>query len=308
MSVNGRFLTFLKTLSFNANAASDSIVVGRDSAGHIFANDGAVRIFGGIPTTANTLHIDAHGNGGNDAISLDETNGPLPAAGLFGGNGDDVLTGGSGDDELAGGNGNDQLLGGAGNDLLDGGRGADTLIGGAGADQLFGGSGNDFADGDAGTDVAFLGAGDDVFRWDPGDGSDTVDGGAGFDEMLFNGAAGAEQFFLSADSGGALFTRTQGNIVMDLTSVEKVTLNALGGADTFTIDDLTGSGVSKVDVRLGFDSAVDTININDDDDVQVVNNGNGDISISGVSGAVVHITGFETGLDHLVINGDLFQI
>ena len=36
----------------------------------------------------------------NDVISLNETNGPLPAAALFGGDGNDTLTGGTGDDQL----------------------------------------------------------------------------------------------------------------------------------------------------------------------------------------------------------------
>jgi len=38
----------------------------------------------------------------------------------------------------------------------------------------------------------------------------------------------------------------------------------------------------------------------------VVNNGNGNLTISGVSGATVHVTGFEGANDHLVINGDTF--
>ena len=37
--------------------------------------------------------------------------------------------------------------------------------------------------------------------------------------------------FTTKDGGGALFTRDVGNIKMDLTSVEKVTLNTLGGVD-----------------------------------------------------------------------------
>src|SRR5262249_47343710 len=62
----------------------------------------------------------------------------LPAAQLFGGAGNDVLTGGSGADQLFGGAGNDTLLDKGGNDLLFGGTGNDTLIGGDGDDQVFG--------------------------------------------------------------------------------------------------------------------------------------------------------------------------
>ena len=53
--------------------------------------------------------IQVFGQGGNDTISLDETNGALPAAQLFGGAGNDTLTGGSGNDQLFGGAGNDTL-------------------------------------------------------------------------------------------------------------------------------------------------------------------------------------------------------
>lgn len=221
---------------------------------------------------------------GNDASSAPPIN-----------NGDNTLIGGGGNDNLFGGNGNDTLQGAAGNDVLSGGNGDDTLIGGAGADQMLGGRGND------------------LLVWNPGDGSDRLDGGSGFDIMLFNGAGGAETFNFSAKiGGGALFTRDIGNITMDLTSVEKVTLNALGGADNIHINDPSGSGVTEFDINLGLngqgDGASDTIFLNDDDQARVVNNGHGDITILGVSGATIHITGFEAANDHLVINGNPFQI
>ncbi len=145
--------------------------------------------------------------------------------------------------------------------------------------------GNDFLDGDQGADVGFLGAGNDVFRWDQGDGSDRVDGGSGFDEMLFNGfAAGAVHLF-GEWRRHALFTRVQGNIVMDLHDIEKITVNALAGADTITINDPTGTDVTEIDINLGVngvgDGAADTININDDDAGPVVDNGNGNLTIFG---------------------------
>ena len=76
------------------------------------------------PTVSNTNLIQAAGNGGNDTIALDETNGLLPKAQLFGGDGNDMLTGGSGDDFLLGDAGNDTLLGQGGKDALLGGVGA----------------------------------------------------------------------------------------------------------------------------------------------------------------------------------------
>jgi Ca2+-binding RTX toxin-like protein len=305
MSIHSKFLANQHRVLVTADDGDNNVSISRDAGGHLFTNGTAID----GATTANTDLIRVNAGDGNDAIALDETNGPLPAAALFGGDGNDRLAGGSGNDHLAGQGGDDSLFGGAGDDALLGGSGNDFIAGGAGNDTLFGGSGNDFLDGDQGTDVAFLGAGNDVFRWDQGDGSDTVAGGTGFDELQFNGFGNPENFFFTADGDHALVTRTQGTIVMDLTSIEKVTINAFGGADTVTINDPTGTDVTAIDINLGVngqgDNAVDTININDDDNVSVVNNGNGNLTITGVSGATVHVTGFEA-TDHLVIDGQPF--
>ena len=60
---------------------------------------------------------------------------------------------------------------------------------------------------------------------------DTVKGGDGTDTMPFNGSGGNENFEVSADGGRTLLTRNLGNIVMDFDDIEKITINALGGAD-----------------------------------------------------------------------------
>src|SRR5437016_4630453 len=86
----------------------------------------SVFVDGGTPTVGNTSVIQVFGQDGNDTIALDETNGVLPAAELFGGAGNDTLIGGSGNDQLFGGAGNDVILGKGGNDLLFGGAGNDT--------------------------------------------------------------------------------------------------------------------------------------------------------------------------------------
>jgi hypothetical protein len=83
-------------LSVSGDDADNVIVTSRDAAGQILVNGGAVQVTGGTPTVANTSVIEIFGTGGNDTISLDEANGALPAAHLFGGAGNDVLTGGSG--------------------------------------------------------------------------------------------------------------------------------------------------------------------------------------------------------------------
>ena len=90
------------------------------------------------PTVANTTLIEVFGQSGNDTIALDETNGALPNAALFGGNGTDTLIGGSGNDVVVGGTGNDVALLGAGNDtfLWNPGDGSDIVEGQAGVDRL----------------------------------------------------------------------------------------------------------------------------------------------------------------------------
>ena len=89
-----------------------------------------------------------------------------------------------------------------------------------------------------------LGAGDDTFVWNPGDGSDTVEGQAGNDTLLFNGANIAEKIDISANGGRVRFTRDVANITMDLNDVETIDFNALGGADTVTVNDLSGTDVT----------------------------------------------------------------
>ncbi|HSC49450.1 MAG TPA: hypothetical protein VLD16_04230 [Gaiellaceae bacterium] len=170
---------------------------------------------------------------------------------------------------------------------LDGGAGNDTIAGGQGVETSLGGDGNDVIDGNKGNDTALMGAGDDVFVWDPGDGSDIVEGGDGrSDTMRFNGAAAAEQFTLSANGNRLRFFRDVGNVTMDTVGVEQVDVNALGGADLVTVDDLSGTDVRNVNVDLAGslggtagDGAVDRV---------VMNGTAGDdaIDVSGDSGAV----------------------
>ena len=108
-------------LSVFGDALDNNITVSRNAAGQVLVNGGAVSVIGGTPTVANTALIQVFGQGGNDAVTLNEANGALPRANLFGGAGNDVLTGGSGGDQLFGQSGNDTLLGKGGFDFLFGG-------------------------------------------------------------------------------------------------------------------------------------------------------------------------------------------
>ena len=383
------------TLSVFGDNAANTIEISRNAAGTLLVNGGAVPVLGGTPTVANTALIQVFGLGDNDTITLNQTNGALPRANLFGGAGNDVLTGGAGGDLLFGQSGNDTLRGlggfdflfggaendtitggdaddqafgesgddrmiwnpgddtdlnegGAGNDSVevnggggaevftatangtrvrfdrvtpapfaidigtsenlvlnanggndsfsatgdlsalikitaDGGTGDDTILGSNGVDLLIGGDGNDFVDGQQGNDVAILGAGDDTFQWDPGDGSDVIEGQDGTDTMLFNGSGGAELFEATANGERLRFTRNLGNIVMDTNDVEVVDLNALGNTDTITVNDLSGTDVTRLDGDLAGtfdgtagDAAADTVIVhgtNGDDVVDVVGAG-----------------------------------
>jgi Ca2+-binding RTX toxin-like protein len=169
---------------------------------------------------------------------------------------------------------------------LDGGAGNDRIAGGTGIETLLGGDGDDSLDGNGGNDVARLGAGDDTFVWDPGDGSDTVEGEDGTDTMLFNGADAAEQVDLSANGNRLRFFRNPGTVTMDTAGVERVDFNALGGADVVTVNDLSGTDVSKVNVDLA--GTVGGGSGDGKSDRIVVNGTNGDdaITVSGDAGAV----------------------
>jgi Ca2+-binding RTX toxin-like protein len=194
---------------------------------------------------------------------------------------------------------------------IDGGAGNDTLTGGSGAERFVGGPGVDFVNGRRGNDEAFLGNGNDSFVWNPGDGSDTVDGEAGTDTLLFNGANIAENITLSANGTRARFFRDVANITMDLGGVEHVAFNAIGGADTVTVDDLSGTGVTDVYTDLASppgsglgDASADNVIVNGTpaDDTFRVAGGNGEADVTG-SGAAVHVTGGEPALDTLHVNG-----
>jgi Ca2+-binding RTX toxin-like protein len=421
-SVTASFAPGVGVLSIFGDSLDNNIVVSRDAAGHILVNGGAVSVNGGAPTVANTTLIQVFGQAGNDQISLDEANGALPAANLFGGAGNDTLTGGSGNDMLFGQDGNDTLLGKGGNDLLfggagndvltggtgddqvfgqagndrmiwnpgdgtdlneggdgidtvevnggngsenftvtpngtrvrfdridpapfsidigtsenlvvnmnggddvftgsnglaslisltvDGGAGNDTITGGDGADKLIGGDGNDLIEGGRGNDIMFGGAGDDVFTWDPGDGSDVIEGQGGHDDLQFEGANINEKMDLSANGSRLRLFRDVGTITMDVNGVEQVDIAAKGGADTITVNDLSGTGVTNVNLDLSGtpgsgtgDGQADTVIVNGtkgNDAIQITGSGTS-FAVAGLP-ATVMVQGSEGANDALFVN------
>jgi Ca2+-binding RTX toxin-like protein len=182
---------------------------------------------------------------------------------------------------------------------FDGGAGADNLRGGNGSDVLLGGSGNDLVDGNISADVAEMGSGNDRFQWDPGDGSDAVNGDGGSDAVDFNGSNIGEVLELSEYFGRALFTRNIANITMSA-DVEAFAVRTLGGADTLTVGDMTGSAVQTVDADLaaaigGGDAAADTVIANGTDgaDAVRVSRSGAQARVSGLA-ATTRVTGSET--------------
>ena len=299
MANNASFSPGAGLLSVFGDNLDNTIAASRDAAGNILINGGAVPVQGGQPTVANTQLIQIFGQGGNDTISLDETNGALPGAELFGGNGNDTLTGGSGNDLLFGGAGNDTLLGKGGDDQLFGGDGNDTLIGGTGNDQMFGGAGND------------------LMIWNPGDGTDLMEGGDGIDTAQVNGGNASEVFTIEANGSRVRFDRlSPAPFSLDIGTTENFVLNMGGGDDVFT----AGNGLaSLISLTVDGGDGNDTITGGDGNDTliggtgnDVITGGRGNDTLLGGSGDDTFVwnpgDGSDTvegqdGTDTLVFNG-----
>ena len=179
---------------------------------------------------------------------------------------------------------------------MSGGNGDDTFFGGTGAETYFGGRGDDVVDGNAGADTGVMGPGDDTFIWDPGDGSDTVEGQSGSDTMVFNGSSQPEIFAAAPNGGRVRFTRNLGTIIMDLDDVEAIDLRALGGTDTTTVNDMTGTDLRLVSVDLAEvlgGAAADRVA----DTVTVVGTAAVDSIAATLAGSEIHVSGLQATTD-----------
>ncbi len=261
-----------------------------------------------------------NGTAGNDTVNIAPNAGAVDVTGLAAAlkiehseAANDVLN-------VNGLDGNDTISGSVGLAALikvgiDGGAGNDTINGGDGAEVLLGGDGDDAIDGNRGDDTGLLGAGNDTFRWDPGDGSDVVEGQDGADDgadtMLFNGAGVAESFDVSANGERVRFFRDVANITMDLNDIEFIDVQALGGADSAVLNDVSGTRLKLVALDLeaaigggAGDGAADSVTVNgtnDADDIQIVADG----KAVDVFGAPVNlrIDHSEAANDKLTVNG-----
>lgn len=239
LAITAIFTGSSSVLSVFGDGADNIIAVSRDPAGSILVNNGAVAISGGTPTVANTALIQVFGLSGNDTLSINEANGALPAANLYGGDGIDVLTGGSGADKLFGQAGVDTLLGKGGNDFLFGGAAADQLTGGDADDQVFGESDND------------------RMIWNPGDDTDLNEGGAGIDTTEVNGGNGDESFTTTANGTRVRFDRINpAPFSIDIGTTENLLLNANGGNDQFSA---TGNLAALIQITVDGGTGQDTL-------------------------------------------------
>jgi Ca2+-binding RTX toxin-like protein len=222
-------------VSVFGNHAANTITISRDPTGNILSN--GVAIAGA--TVANTALIRVFGQGGDDVITLDQANGALPAARLFGGAGNDTLAGGAGADFLFGGRANDTLLGSGGSDFLFGGAGNDVLTGGDADDQVFG-------EADA-----------DRMIWNPGDDTDLNEGGSGTDIVEVNGGNGDEVFTTTANGTRVRFDRlSPAPFALDIGTCENLVLNASGGNDSFSA---TGNLAALITITVDGGAGDDTI-------------------------------------------------
>ena len=110
--------------------------------------------------------------------------------------------------------------------------------------------------------------------------------------MLFNGANINESIDVSANGGRVRFTRDVANIVMDLNDVETIDVKALGGADTLTVNDLSGHrrdqrGADLAATGGGDDGAADNVIVNgtNGDDVVTVAGAAGSAQVTGLAAA-----------------------
>ena len=148
-----------------------------------------------------------------------------------------------------------QVLGGAGDDIIDAQSVAKsaarlTLNGGLGADVIGGSVNADTIIGASGDDIVFMGDGNDLFVWNPGDSNDVIHGGNGVDRLLINGSNVSENITLNNVNGALQFFRDVASVGLSVSGVERVEYHALGGSDSITVGDLSGTGVTRVTIDL----------------------------------------------------------
>jgi Ca2+-binding RTX toxin-like protein len=185
--------------------------------------------------------FDINGLGGNDTLTvLDLSRTDVETVIFNGGKGNDSLDAKLGNVAIVADGGDDRdFLSGSDvreiTDTLDGGRGNDTIVGNKGNDIMIGDQGND------------------RLIWNDGDGSDVMEGDSGSDITEVNGSVlQGDNFELRANGDRAAFERLNlVNFLLDVDNVERFEINGIGGDDTLTVQDLTGTDVQQVFFKGG---------------------------------------------------------
>ena len=213
--------------------------------------------------------------------------------------------------------GNDTISGSVGLALIkvgiDGGAGNDTINGGDGAETLLGGDGNDAIDGNRGDDTGLL------------ERATTRSAGIRATAATSSRAKTVTKaptpcsstapawpsFDVSANGERVRFFRDVANITMDLNDIELIDVQALGGADSVVLNNVSGTRLKLVTLDLeaaigggSGDGAADSVTVNgtnDPDDIQISADG----SAVDVFGAQpnLRIDHSEAANDKLTVNG-----
>ena len=143
----------------------------------------------------------------------------------------------------------------------------------------------------------------------------TLDGGRrGTDRLVFTGSRAADSVALSARGRRLRLARraaraTAGaNFAVAAGGLERVTITPLGGADTITLGDLTGTGVSRTALQLGSksggDGQADTVlaSATAGADILTLGGNAAALTLSGLS-SVLTAANVEPGQDRLTVNG-----
>ena len=113
-----------------------------------------------------------------------------------------------------------------------------------------------------------MGAGDDTFAGIPATAATSSRARTAPTRCCSTAPTSTRSIDISANGERVRFTRDVANITMDLNDVERVDVDALGGADTITVNDLIGTDVTDVNIDLARapaaagDGAADTVIVN----------------------------------------------
>ena len=235
---NNDYMTTSSTLNFPAAGGQQQITVTINGDTAIEASE--VFFLQLVSATGGAAIADGAGIG---TITNDESGVAPTAIGdtLIGELGNDTITGHDGDEFIQGGSNHDSINGGGGNDIISGNVGNDTINGGLGNDTLSGDGGNDSVIGDAG---------EDTFIWTGTSGRDTMVGTSGADRLQINGTSGSDTFAVAA-SNRELLISSGVSSVLTAPTINEVTIDGLGGADSITVGDLTATRLFILNINGG---------------------------------------------------------